>query len=157
MSAAEHSAGISDAEASQAAAIAQWGILAMAHEQAADWCARMARLAGIDNPAVRESCQRAYLTDFHDKFNEELIDEIGDFRETPFGIVGGSGQSDALTRDAKRRELEAERKHISEAQSFRRTLEAKAVLGTEAEKQEAYAALAELDDDEPPDPSDIEA
>lgn len=144
----------SDAEAKRVAEIAYWAGQRLVLEGAAAHAERMHRLATIDNPQVRDICQRAYTTDLHDSFNAKFLEELGDFRETPFGVVSGEGGNDTVTRAAKRRELEAEKRRMSEAESYRRMLGAKAILGTEAQKTEAYTELAKLDD---PGPPDIEA
>jgi hypothetical protein len=137
----------SDADAERAAEIAYWAGRRLALENAAAHAARMHRLATIDNPRVRDICQRAFAADLHDPFNTKFVDELGDFRESPFGIVDGAGGNDALNRAAKRREVEAEKRRMSEAESYRRMLEAKSVLGTEVEKSQVYDELARLDDD----------
>jgi hypothetical protein len=137
----------SDADAARAAGIAYWAGRKLAYEDAAALAARMHRLATIENPQVREHCTRTALTDLHDPFNTKFVDELGDFREQEFGIVDGEGGNDAITRATKRRASEAEKRHMSEAESYRQMLQAKSILGTQAEKQQAFEELAKLDDD----------
>jgi hypothetical protein len=145
---------ISDEDAARVAEITRLGLLGMQYEGAAAFCKRQARILCIDDPNVRDHLLRLETADLHDKFNEEFVNDIGDFREVPLGIVGGEGANDALTRAARRKELEAEKRLLTEDEAYRRMLEAKAILGTEAEKSEAYTELAKLDGGN--DPIDIE-
>ncbi len=147
--------GISDEQAEQAAEIARLGMLGMQHEERAAYYQRIARIATVENPNVRESLMRVEFSS-PDAFERELIAE-NDFREVPFGVVGGEGASDTISRAARRKEAEAENRHLTEDESYRRMLEAQSILGTEAEKAQAFTELAKLDDPGRPDISDIEA
>lgn len=139
--------GVTDFEAAWAAEVNYWGILAMQHADAAAFCERMGRIATLDNNGARRILIKTEAADPHDKFLEEFVEENGDFREVPFGLVSNESGKE-LRRVVKRRELAAERAKLSEKENLRRMLEAKSVLGTEEEKGLAFAALAELGDDD---------
>jgi hypothetical protein len=109
---------VSDEQAGRVAEITRLKLLGMQYDDAAAFCARTARILAVQDydedgyligPKVRATLLCLETADLHDKFNEEFVNDIGDFREVPLGIVGGGGANDALTRAARRKELEAEK------------------------------------------------
>jgi hypothetical protein len=131
--------GVSEADAEHAATVGQLASLEMHHQGRAAACARLQRLLSIENPRVR----RLMLNVEFGSVDAELIHEIGEFRETPFGVLGGG--SDRLSRIEFRARQRAEQRQMTDDETYRNALETKRLFGTPAEQREAEDELDRLD------------